>query len=566
MARNRRDGVVKQLSNLTIDEVSLVDRGANQHALISIAKRAPEASDAFEIDEVEKNASDVIWPTAPFKAREGRKLAVTGRTMGRSALEGAVGAKIGGGVGLGVGALTRHPFEGAAAGEVAGAVGGAFHGAHAALKNAEHRGDLNRAPVVHNHFYGETAKRLEDEPMDVDDLFSVSKKGGSSFGRGGQAAGIDTFTGNDPSGVTDDPDGEEGEVGPGGKKIGGVETTQGEDMPPQKKKTKGASKENNPAPLSGLGKSADYWTEVIEKALGGDEVGKHFPGAGGGNPMNPQQSPFPGAAGAGQPPTMQTPGVQPMGMGQPTPPPGQPMPGAQGATGGMPQQLPPDVVAYIQQLEQALDQATGGQQDGQEGDDSSSDPSQSNSSDDKKNNPFGKSGDFDMSDDLFLAELAKSLDDEDQREAVGKALQAVSKAEQRAQQAETIAKQERDLRLEREFIAKAAEFNVPVSADELGPVLKRMAESVTKDDFQVIVKCLNAVSAKDDIFGEVGKRGGGANGSVLDEVNARAMALATGGDVSKALSPEAAVAEVFEMDPRAYDAYLSDHPSRRISR
>jgi hypothetical protein len=228
----------------------------------------------------------------------------------------------------------------------------------------------------------------------------------------------------------------------------------------------------------------------------------------------------------------------------------------------MPQQLPPDVIAYIQQLEQALDQATGGQTDDSDGnDDSGSDPNQGSANSDGKNNPFGKSGDFDMSDDLFLQELAKSLDDQDQREAVGKALEAVSKAEQRAQQAEQIAKAERDLRLEREFIAKAEEFNTPVPAKDLGPVLKRLAESVTKDDFQVIVKCLNGASAKDDIFREVGKRGGGANASVLDEVNARAQEF-----IGKSLSPEAAVAEVFEMDPRAYDAYLSDHPSRRISR
>src|SRR5207244_258831 len=51
-SRRLRRAVVKQLSNLSIDEVSLVDRGANQHALISIAKRAPQADDYF--DDVEK--------------------------------------------------------------------------------------------------------------------------------------------------------------------------------------------------------------------------------------------------------------------------------------------------------------------------------------------------------------------------------------------------------------------------------------------------------------------------------------------------------------------------------
>src|SRR4051812_17713607 len=33
---------VKKLSNMEIDEISLVDKGANQHAMITIAKRATE--------------------------------------------------------------------------------------------------------------------------------------------------------------------------------------------------------------------------------------------------------------------------------------------------------------------------------------------------------------------------------------------------------------------------------------------------------------------------------------------------------------------------------------------
>src|SRR4051812_47668237 len=33
---------VKRLTNMEIDEISLVDKGANQHAMITIAKRAPE--------------------------------------------------------------------------------------------------------------------------------------------------------------------------------------------------------------------------------------------------------------------------------------------------------------------------------------------------------------------------------------------------------------------------------------------------------------------------------------------------------------------------------------------
>lgn len=534
MAKRRRD-VVKQLSNLSIDEVSLVDRGANQHALVSITKRAPEAEDAFEPIEKYEGASGGVSPLlAGYLHRESK----TGvkhsglKTAGGSVLGSTVGANVGAAVGGAVGGE-----KGMIAGSALGAVGGGAAGAH---------------HVVHNHYYGEAKKNLDKtefgkalDAMDIDSLFDVSKKGGSSFGQGGQQAKIDTFSGDDPAGVLD----QEGnhDVGPDGNVSSGTEKTKGEDTPPQKSKKKGGSSEINPSKLSGLGKSADFWTQIIEKALDDeDSVTKHFPGGGAQNPMG---SPFPGAQGMGQAPMMQTPGVQPMGMGQPTPPPGQ-------ATGGMPQQLPPDVIAYIQQLEQALQEAQGGDPDSDGDNDNSSDNSDSDSS---NKNPFGKSGDFGMdTNDLFLAELAKSLDAEDNRELIGKAYEAVSKAEERAKAAEEIAKQERDLRLEREFIAKAAEFDVPVPAKELGPVLKRLAESVSKEDFQTVVKCLQASTEQNALFQEFGKRGGGSNGSILDEVEQRALSLASGDGVSKALTPEQAVAQVFDMDPAAYDRYNAE--------
>jgi hypothetical protein len=440
-------------------------------------------------------------------------------------------------------------------GALAGAIGGAAAGGMSGGAAGAHH-------VIHNHYYGapgsapkpgEVGKSEEFgkalDAMDLDDLFAVEKK--SSFGRGGESAGVDTASGSDPAGVTDQADPTR-DVGPGGKTISGTQKTKGKKTPPEKDSEKGAGEDINPSSLSGLGKSADFWSGIIEKALAAEDesfIEKHFPGggdpSGGMNAQNPMNSPFPGAQGMGQAPMMQTPGVQPMGMGQPTPPPGQP-------TGGMPQQLPPDVIAYIQQLEQALQQAQGNS----DGDSDNSDDSGNSdgSNDDTKQNPFGKSGDFGMNDnDLFLAELAKSLDEEDNRELIGKAYEAVSKAEERAQRAEEIAKQERDLRLEREFIAKAAEFDVPVSAKDLGPVLKRLAESVSKDDFQVVVKCLRAQTEANSIYGEVGKRGGGDNGSILDEVEHRAQEF-----VGKSLTPEQAVERVFEMDPRAYDAYVAE--------
>lgn len=50
---------VKNLTNMEIDEISLVDKGANQHAMITIAKRAPEEDVMPEMDLFNENGEAV---------------------------------------------------------------------------------------------------------------------------------------------------------------------------------------------------------------------------------------------------------------------------------------------------------------------------------------------------------------------------------------------------------------------------------------------------------------------------------------------------------------------------
>jgi hypothetical protein len=50
---------IKNLTNMEIDEISLVDKGANQHAMITIAKRAPEEDDMPEIDLYAEDGSSI---------------------------------------------------------------------------------------------------------------------------------------------------------------------------------------------------------------------------------------------------------------------------------------------------------------------------------------------------------------------------------------------------------------------------------------------------------------------------------------------------------------------------
>jgi hypothetical protein len=175
----------------------------------------------------------------------------------------------------------------------------------------------------------------------------------------------------------------------------------------------------------------------------------------------PMGQPAPG------PQNFMPPGAQAFPAGQPAPAmPGQ-MPGQMQQPGQMQAgpPLPDEVLQYIQQLEEALAQAQGG--DNQ--------PSGDHQEDNV--DPFRKNLD-DLSDDevTFLQELSKNLEDEDTRESVAKALEIVEKANQRAEVAESIAKAERDHRLNQEFIAKARSFeSLPVAADEFGPVLKKLS-------------------------------------------------------------------------------------------
>lgn len=163
-----------------------------------------------------------------------------------------------------------------------------------------------------------------------------------------------------------------------------------------------------------------------------------------------------------------------------------------------------------------------------------------------------------------LAGLSKALGDSDRDEYVAAAYGEIAKAQRRADRAEQVAKAERDLRLTREYIAKAAEFSTPVPPEVLGPVLKRCTENLPYADCQILQQCLEAASeAMYDPYGEIGKAGGGDNADILTQVNARAEELFQKGvEAGTGFTREQAVAKVFEIDPKSYDDYLRDRRNR----
>lgn len=150
-----------------------------------------------------------------------------------------------------------------------------------------------------------------------------------------------------------------------------------------------------------------------------------------------------------------------------------------------------------------------------------------------------------------MEELSKAFSETDRDAVIAKALGRVEELEYAQQQAELIAKSERDLRLTREYISKAADYNVPVDPAELGPVLYRMAETMSYDDCAVIAKCLEASGA---IFDEIGFAGGGDNNDVYSQVEQHAYdTFGKAEDFNEAT----AINKVFDMNPEAYDEYLS---------
>lgn len=156
-----------------------------------------------------------------------------------------------------------------------------------------------------------------------------------------------------------------------------------------------------------------------------------------------------------------------------------------------------------------------------------------------------------------MEELSKAYSDKDRDQVIAKALGRVEELEKAQHAAEEIAKSERDLRLTREYIAKSAEYNLPVDPEVLGPVLYRMAETMSFDDCSVIAKCLE--TAGNILFEETGYQGGGDNADIYSQVEQHAYDTFGKSENFDAVS---AVNTVFDQNPDAYDEYLAAQRNR----
>jgi len=165
-----------------------------------------------------------------------------------------------------------------------------------------------------------------------------------------------------------------------------------------------------------------------------------------------------------------------------------------------------------------------------------------------------KAGGFTAS---VMEELSKAFSDKERDEVIAKALGRVEEIETKYEEVAKAAQAERDLRLTREYVSKAAEYNLPVSPDELGPVLYRMAETMSYDDCAVIAKCLE--TAGEILFEEAGYQGGGDNSDIYSQVEQHAYdTFGKAEDYNQVT----AINKVFDDNPDAYDEYLAAQRNR----
>ena len=146
-------------------------------------------------------------------------------------------------------------------------------------------------------------------------------------------------------------------------------------------------------------------------------------------------------------------------------------------------------------------------------------------------------------------------------EAVQKRLKEIEKRnseiEKRNQELEAQIKKQNDELKTKEFIAKAAGFtNLGIKADELGPVLKSMAEA-NPEGFAKIEATLKAADeqvAKGALFSEAGRSGTGET-SVVKKVQAMAdEMIAKGASMTK----EQALAKAWKDNPELYKQYQKE--------
>jgi len=157
------------------------------------------------------------------------------------------------------------------------------------------------------------------------------------------------------------------------------------------------------------------------------------------------------------------------------------------------------------------------------------------------------------------AELEKADLSPAAKAALQKAEERAQKAEEKAAEGHELAKEERDERLNKEFIAKAEDFKaLTVEPAKLGPILKAASEKLDKADFEELERVLKAADeqvAKSELLKEAGANGSVTPSGAYDEAAKKAEEIRKS---DPKLSQEQALEKAFEDDPDLQQRYLAE--------
>lgn len=156
--------------------------------------------------------------------------------------------------------------------------------------------------------------------------------------------------------------------------------------------------------------------------------------------------------------------------------------------------------------------------------------------------------------DAVLEELSKAVTDHDRDAVIAKALGEIEIAKAENAELRKSLEEIQDQVITDAFIAKAAEYNLPVEADVFGPILKAVAEVLTDEQLDVLDEVLSA--AGDMLYAEIGYVGDTDNDSVTARVDAAAAELV---GKSANYTHEQATVALYASNPDAYDAYLAQN-------
>jgi len=157
--------------------------------------------------------------------------------------------------------------------------------------------------------------------------------------------------------------------------------------------------------------------------------------------------------------------------------------------------------------------------------------------------------------DVVLEELSKAASEDERSEIIAAALEEVEIAKSEAAQAIAYAQQAQDQQLEMAFISKAAEYNLPVAPEVLGPILKSASTVLTDEQLDVLDQLFAGIG--EYLYEELGVVGDTDNEDVYSQVDLAARELVGKSDGS--LSAEQATVMMFENNPAAYEQYLAEN-------